>query len=266
MIRVGWHAWIWGEGGYLPCESVPLTDVGFRLGYSAFETIAVRDGVPLFLAEHLSRLIETAEFLGLTWPPSALGAEIIRPVLANLSGMARLYITGGDGLDLQTSRIYLLLENRPFPAEESYQTGWKLRTGSTPHAPMFGGRKTGSYAAQLKVNVESHLKHNVDETLLFNEKEELISAAFSNVFWVQDGQLMTPPKSTGARAGVVREWVMNHFPVTEQIIHRASMEQIEEIFLTNSRIGIMSACELDGRKLALEIALKIRRDYFRAIA
>ncbi|MGC3990299.1 MAG: aminotransferase class IV [Chthoniobacteraceae bacterium] len=266
MIREGWRAWAWSEGGYLPCESVPVTDVGFRLGYSAFETMAVREGVPLFLQEHLSRLVSTAGFLGLSCDAAALEAGKIRSLLAGLSGMARLYITGGDELSLKISRVYLLLENRPFPIEESYRKGWKLRTQEGLHWSLFGGRKTGSYAAQVKVNLESHLKYHVDEALLFNEKEELVSAAFSNVFFIRGDIISTPPIASGARDGVIREWLMNRFTVREEVIHRYSMNQVDELFLTNSRIGIMGACELDGRSLAMDRSLAIYREYVSSIS
>jgi hypothetical protein len=49
----------WKKTGteWVPCENLPLGDRGFRYGMSVFETIAVREGKPLILEEHLEPLI-----------------------------------------------------------------------------------------------------------------------------------------------------------------------------------------------------------------
>jgi len=49
-------AWIWKDGAFAACDSVPLSDRGFRYGMSVFESLPVRNGKPFFLPQHYERL------------------------------------------------------------------------------------------------------------------------------------------------------------------------------------------------------------------
>jgi 4-amino-4-deoxychorismate lyase len=85
--------------------------------------------------------------------------------------------------------------------------------------------------------------------LLFNDRAELVSACCANVFVVRDEQVSTPSRSTGARAGVIREWVIGRRKVEERRLRREDVLNADEIFLTNSWIGVMPVATLEGRPL-----------------
>jgi branched-subunit amino acid aminotransferase/4-amino-4-deoxychorismate lyase len=181
-----------------------------------------------------------------------------------LNGIARIYITGGDvlvGGDELDSRYYVLLESKPLIDEKKYQDGWAIQLGDSAHWPVFGGRKTGSYAIQSRAYKNSQSADNVDEVLLFTESSELISGAFSNVFVIREDRFITPGVSNGARDGVIREWVCKNYEVTEQSITRDELEDIDEVFLANSRIGIMPASSINRRQLSMKMGFHIHRDY-----
>ena len=87
-----------------PCENLPLGDRGFRYGMSVFETIAVRDGRPLMLGEHLERLKRAAESCRAGVPPAidgsaAGGTPALQPFdFSQLgTGLLRFYLTAGEG-------------------------------------------------------------------------------------------------------------------------------------------------------------------------
>ena len=83
----------------------------------------------------------------------------------------------------------------------------------------------------------------------------------ANVFLQIDGKWITPALETGARDGAVRSWVLSHFGVEEGILESRDVARCSAAFLTNSRIGIRSVQELDGRPLANE-AGGIQQKYF----
>src|SRR5262245_50848389 len=58
---------VWLNGGLLPDSEarVSIFDRGFTLGDGIFETMRVRAGRPLWLADHLARLREGAALLGI---------------------------------------------------------------------------------------------------------------------------------------------------------------------------------------------------------
>ena len=116
------------------------------------------------------------------------------------------------------------------------------------HVPVFSGLKTGNYWANLRAFREGVAAH-CNETLLFTPAGHLISACMANVFVVAGGRVKTPDTSTGARPGVMREWVMERVDATQELLTRAEVEAADEIFLTSSWLGIMPAALVGGRSL-----------------
>ena len=89
----------------------------------------------------------------------------------------------------------------------------------------------------------------------------LVGAAMANVFLQLDGTWVTPALETGARDGAVRSWVMGRLGAGEGILDSRDLARCSAAFLTNSRVGVRSVRELDGRPL-LELATDIQQNYF----
>src|SRR5260370_40073956 len=90
-------AWQWDGAAFLPCDSLPIADRGFRYGMALFESVRILHSVPLFLEEHLQRLREACgqrEFALDERALQALGPHFRQQ---RQDGLARLYVTGGDG-------------------------------------------------------------------------------------------------------------------------------------------------------------------------
>jgi branched-subunit amino acid aminotransferase/4-amino-4-deoxychorismate lyase len=113
---------------------------------------------------------------------------------------------------------------------------------------MFGGLKTANYWFNADALAQAR-KKGFDETLLFNDHAELVSATMANVFLVMGDDLHTPRRSSGARAGVIREWVIKRRKVQERRLRREDVLAADEIFLTNSWIGVHPVATLEGRPL-----------------
>lgn len=236
------RAWTLSGGVFREGAAVPVTDRGFRHGMSVFETVAVRRGRLLFVEEHLQRLQRAcvaAEFSFPTDLPSALSA------LSCEEGMLRLYVTAGDGNPGDVCRTYALFDRADFP---SLDARWRLAFSRAPLACVLGGWKTGNYWPHVQALSEAK-KQEFDESLIFNAQGALVSAAMANVFLVCKGRISTPALSLGARDGVVRDWVMRRLAAEESQLAIEEIENAEECFLTNSRIGVMPVGEIDGRLL-----------------
>ena len=246
----------WKQSGsaWETVESVPLADRGFRYGMSVFETIAVVAGRPLLFGEHLERLRLAAGTCGLDLPP------LPEFDFSRLStGMLRFYVTAGPGApgDAFEGNVYALFEQA--------EAGWNLSalrvmSCAAPYLPRPGGWKSGNYWQNIEA-MGLAKRAGCDEALLFNPAGMLVGAAMANVFLQIDGKWITPALETGARDGTVRSWVLSHLGVEEGILESRDVARCSAAFLTNSRIGIRSVRELDGRPLANE-ASGIQQKYF----
>jgi branched-subunit amino acid aminotransferase/4-amino-4-deoxychorismate lyase len=233
---------------------LPLADRGFRYGMSVFETITVAAGRPLLLGEHLERLRRAAGTCGLDLPPLP-EFEFSRL----WTGLLRFYVTAGPGApgDAYEGIVYALFDQA--------EVGWNLSalrviSCAAPYLPRPGGWKSGNYWQNIEALGQAK-RTACDEALLFNPAGMLVGAAMANVFLQIDGKWVTPALETGARDGAVRSWVLSHFIADEGILEIRDVARCSAAFLTNSRIGIRSVRELDGRPLPDEAA-GIQQKYF----
>jgi len=246
----------WKQSGcvWKPEDFLPLADRGFRYGMSVFETITVAAGRPLLLGEHLERLRRAAGTCGLDLPPLP-EFEFSRL----WTGLLRFYVTAGPGApgDSFEGNVYALFDQA--------EVGWNLSalrviSCAAPYLPKPGGWKSGNYWQNIEALGQAK-RAACDEALLFNPAGMLVGAAMANVFLQIDGKWVTPALETGARDGAVRSWVLSHFIADEGILEIRDVARCSAAFLTNSRIGIRSVRELDGRPLTNEAA-GIQQKYF----
>jgi branched-subunit amino acid aminotransferase/4-amino-4-deoxychorismate lyase len=241
-------AWRWNGAALEPCDSLPLTDRGFRYGMAVFESLRVTAGEPEFFEGHLSRLVQACAEREIAIAESAIAASEGLLRAEGASGFARIYVTAGDGgpaAPAEQARLFVFLEPRTPPDPED---AWEIGLHEESHQPLFGGLKTANYWFHCDALAQAR-KRGLDEMLLFNDRAELISACMANVFLVRNEKLATPPRSSGARAGVIREWVIGRRKVQERRLRREDVVNADEIFLTNSWIGVMPVATVEGRPL-----------------
>ena len=255
-------AWQLDRGRWSETASLPLTDRALRYGMSVFETIGVRNGNALLAAEHLALLEKNARTLlfpvGSAGPSGPLPGESAHgrlgpavptkgsdfsgpPTLPDLPsdsrGMLRIYITAGDGGPSDPAnapRIFALFESLVGNLPD-VQTA---RLHPEPVTPFAHGAKTGNYWMQCAAQSAAHAE-GVDHALLHDQEGRLLSGAMGNIFFVQNGTLCTPSTSLALRPGVMRVWVMAQQSVREVEVAADCLKDAEEVFLTNSRLGVM---------------------------
>jgi branched-subunit amino acid aminotransferase/4-amino-4-deoxychorismate lyase len=239
-------SWIWEDGAFVPATGVPLTDRGFRYGMSVFESLRLAGGEAEFFEKHLARLIAACGEREIAVEETTLRAA--EEVFCGAGdGFARIYVTAGDGAPTALAdqpRIYLFLEARELPTDDCYE----ITFHDEPYRAPFGGLKTANYWFNAHALTQAR-QRKFDETLLFNDLAELVSASMANVFLVRDDKIATPARSSGARSGVIREWVIARRKVEERRLRREDVVAADEIFLTNSWLGVMPVATLEGRPL-----------------
>ena len=81
-------------GGAIPLDS---RDRGFLLGDGVFETVAVRDHRPIWLAEHLARMEASALELGIIFDAEIIGAGVAAVLERSWTGFEALRVTLSRG-------------------------------------------------------------------------------------------------------------------------------------------------------------------------
>lgn len=226
------RGWLHRDGAWIGAEALPFTDRGVRYGMSVFETIGVREGRALLFAAHAARLANAAKgLLGIDIDPA------LPPLEACERGMLRLYVTAGDGSPtdaVSAPRFFALFEALQGDLPE-FQTA---RLHREPVTPFAHGTKTGNYWMQCAAQ-SSALAEGFDHALLSDRDGYLLSGAMGNVFFVYEGQLCTPSLGLSVRDGAMREWFMTQEKVQEVRFKALDLDKAGEIFLTNSRLGVM---------------------------
>jgi branched-chain amino acid aminotransferase len=118
------------------------------------------------------------------------------------------------------------------------------------------GVKSTSYAENA-VALASARSRGATEAVLANTVGSLCEGTGSNVFVVIDGEVLTPPLTSGALNGVTRqlvlEWCNDVVPLREEALAYDVLHTADEVFLTSSTRDVQPVVRLvdpeRGRKL-----------------
>ena len=246
---------IWLDGGLQDIESarVSVFDHGLTVGDGIFETVKATDGKTFALTRHLDRLTRSARGLGLPDPDLD---EVRRGCAAVLAanpmplGRLRITYTGGHG-PLGSDRgehgptlVVALGESKRRPDSTAAVTVPWTRN----ERGALTGLKTTSYAENVVALARAH-QHGASEALFANTVGQLCEGTGSNVFVVLDGELHTPPVTSGCLAGITRALTVEWTGAKETDLPLDVLERADEVFLTSSLRDVQAVHLVDERQL-----------------
>ncbi len=231
-------------------NTLASTDRGLHYGDGLFETIEVIQGLPVFFAQHLTRLKKGCQVLKIPYPAEALLLDEITQVSKGIQhGVVKLMLTRGSGgrgyRPPETIQVTRLVALYPFPDYlESYKTqGIKarfceLRLGLNS---VLAGLKHNNRLEQ--VLARSEWQDEFQEGLMLNLNEHVIEGTMSNLFVVKEQKIYTPEITLSGVKGVMREIIItiarkNQIPVQEVSLTADFVLDADELFVSNSVIGI----------------------------
>ena len=215
---------VWLSGTLLnPADATLLvTDHGITVGDGVFETIGVRNGVPVARTRHITRLLWCAERMAMQLPLVGDIDAGIDAVLAacddatRASGRMRLTWTSGDG-PLGSGRgpgpgsliVWAEAASAWAPTSKVAVCEWARNERSS-----VAGVKSTSYAENV-VALTWAKQFGADEALFLDTRGNVSEGTGSNIAFVVDGELLTPALSTGCLAGITRALVIETSAVRE---------------------------------------------------
>ena len=208
-----------GEYYYKSQAKISVYDHGFLYGDGVFEGIREYNGVVFKLKEHIDRLYRSAHAIVLNIQVSK--EEMMNAVIETLrknkmkDSYIRLVVSRGIGdLGLDPRKcpkptIIIITDTIQIRAGNAKETGittvfsWVRRNpvDATTHEI-----KSLNYLNSVLAKMEANAC-GVDEAMCLESNGYIAEGVGENVFIVKNGEVFTPPSSTGALAGITAEVV-----------------------------------------------------------
>jgi len=245
------------DGKLVPAAeaTVNVRDRGFMYGDAAFETLRVYGGAPFEWEAHADRLRRTCGTLGFAdaLPPAEdLRERVVETVTANdlSDAYAKLSVTRG----VQPGKLTpdkavdptIVVFVSPLPrggvdGERVWDGSARLATvdaQSVPDAAVPADAKTHNYLDGIIARLQIRGTDS-EEALRRDAEGSLTEGATSNVFFVEDGRLLTPTADLPLLAGVTRQVVLElaneaGVPVETGRYGPERVRNADEVFVTNS--------------------------------
>jgi branched-chain amino acid aminotransferase len=259
---------IYLNGKFVPEEQavVSVLDRGILYGDGLFEAIRVSNGQVFRWKSHLERLESGAAFLKIKIPVSReelLGSawELIR--LNDVrEGVLRIVLTRGTGQrgysPKGANQPTLVLSMHPVQEDsEQGMRQWRLQTTHFQVHP--GDRvsqfKTCNKLVQVLARAEAE-EAGANEGVLLTPEGLVAEATSGNIFWIQKGEVRTPPLQEGVLPGITRSIILElcdqlKVSTAQSLVSPQGLSQAEGVFVSLTSWGMVVASHIDGNPIGI---------------
>jgi 4-amino-4-deoxychorismate lyase len=232
-------------------------DSSFFFGRGIFETILVKEK-PILLEKHIQRINKGAEDLHINKKISI--DEVVALIRDfNIENTAMKIVLTEENVVITTRQI-------PY-TKEQYERGFKITLSDVLRnsTSRLNFVKSVNYIENI-LEKEKAAQKGFNEVIFLNEKGKLTEGSCTNLFFIKDGEIFTPHLKCGLLDGIVRQWIIENFQVNQGEYDLENLYQADEIFLTNSLMGVMSVYSFNNNAyLQNKKTKKIQRKYFEFI-
>jgi branched-chain amino acid aminotransferase len=245
------------NGDFVPKDHarISATDLAILRGLGVFESLRTYGGEPFRMPDHLARLRNSAEAVGILvpWTDKQLCTVVDELLAINKLPEAaiRLVVTGGESEDYfhpsgKPGLIIMTSALRPF-SPDNYKKGVKVATAKMER--FFPEAKTINYLPGV-VAMQHARKEDPEivEVLFIDRFGYVTEGTTSNCFAFIGGRLVTPGEKilNGVTRQVVLELAADRFPVDIRNITLQEFRGADEVFLTGSVKEILPVNRIDG--------------------
>lgn len=240
------------NGKLLPKEEalIPLNDLGLLRSYSIFDFFRVLGGVPVFIEDHLERLMGSVARmeLDLHWSKDEIESMCRELIASNevVDAGLRIVVTGGysqDGYTPARANIYMMLHDLPKYSSEDFTHGRKMITSNfTRDLPE---AKTTLYVHAIH-HQQRMKKVNAIE-ILYHTDGVITEGSRANIFFIDQNDVIVTPSDAILR-GVTRKHLIqiakNKYTVVARTVTMEEIAGMKEAFLTSSTKGVLPVIEV----------------------
>jgi len=257
---------IYIDGKFYPKSEakVSVYDHGFLYGDGVFEGIRAYNGIVFKLVEHVDRLYRSAHAIALNIYLTK--QEMIQAVLDTLrkNQMRDAYIrlvvsrgVGDLGLDPRKcpkTSVIVIADTIQCKASNAQETGITTMFSWVKRNPVDATTheiKSLNYLNSILAKLEANA-YGADEAMCLESNGYIAEGVGENVFIVKNGELFTPPTSTGALSGITAEVVAGiasklGFKVTITNLTPFMLFTADEAFFTGTAMEMTPIREVNKR-------------------
>ncbi len=234
--------------------------VGLLAGWGVFTTIKVIGGVLFAYPRHWARMSRDAKLVRVTLPIDSerLENNLLRLVEKNNAPHAtlRVNVVRNKGGIFEGPNISRPSDVVAFTADI---TNWgdsvkldyvqQARHAASP----FAGTKVLAWGMNLTM-LEEGKSRGFDEVVLLNERGEVAECTSANIFAAKNGEVWTPPLSSGCLPGITRELLLTDVrvagtPVIERVLTPADLESADEVFISSTTRDLLPVSSIGNRPI-----------------
>jgi branched-subunit amino acid aminotransferase/4-amino-4-deoxychorismate lyase len=254
---------------------VELSNRAYRYGDGFFETMHANGCQVQFLDDHFARMQYAASLLHLQLP-DYLTLEFLNKQIAGLLSRCKLFqgarvkasfIRIGDGYYIPGSLDCDVIMEASYIGKGFYELDEKpliIGLYEEHPKPKVEYLKVKSLNAQPYILAGIYARENqLNDVLLVNDQGFIVEATSSNLFGVYEKNLITPSLDTGCVQGIMRKQIVKlggqlQYKVdANAFITKEDLLSMDELFLTNSIVGIRSVTAFENRRYFKKNAQKL---------
>jgi branched-chain amino acid aminotransferase len=260
---------IWMNGKLVPFRNAKVHVLTHALHYSTAVFEGIRcyntpDGSAIFrLPEHVERLFRSAKLysMKMEFSKKTITDAIVKTVKS--STLKECYIRpvayygyGTMGLTPTPNKVDVAIACWEWKMGESKagkESGARCKISSwlridSRSQPM-QAKAASNYANAALARVEA-LKAGYDEAIMLNHHGKIAEGSAENIFIIKNGEITTPPLSSGCLAGITRDSVIqmiraNGQEIVEKELERDDLYSADEIFMTGTAAEVKSVAFID---------------------
>lgn len=238
---------------------------GLLYGYGIFETIKVVDKKPIYLVEHFNRMINSAKVLGINIDIDFKNFKdkIINEI--NKYSKENFVLRVSILKNKKTSDIIFNKRDIVYN-ERMYEEGFKLTFSEIlkNETSLITYHKTLNYLENL-IELNNIKNRGYNEIIFLNTKGYVAECATSNIFIIKNEKIYTSKKESGLLNGIIREKIINYLKNTGKEIYEESIDKkfllnADEVFITNSVMGIMPVSKINDLKYEMKFTKKLKKN------
>jgi branched-chain amino acid aminotransferase len=262
------------NGALMAAEEVKISPANraFNYGDAVFETVKILNGKVVFWEEHYFRLMASMRMIRMKIPIEFtlefLESEILKTVAeqntqTNLRVRLTVFRKDGGFYTPKTNEIdYLIVAGEiTYQQKEDYRID--LYKDFFVNSGYLSTIKSNNKLINTLASVYAQ-ENDLDNCILLNERKGVVEVTNANIFILKDNVIKTPPLTEGCLKGILRGKVIEivskneEYQIEEVAITPFEIQKADEIFITNSIMGIQPVTKYRKKEFKTDFAKKLQ--------